>query len=139
MGKVVPPVDPDLKLNGSELRDVRREDIEFELLKTEASVLKHNAREVGQRYIIKWIAVSAGSLVIAGMFLMLWHFAHAVFWGPFAFASPAFTVAMVVAPVFSVTTITVALFVGAFGRFKEKDIDTLKGGVPSVLDKFGGS
>lgn len=134
MVDLIPSVDPDL--NPQSNND--REKLEFELLELETAIQKLNKREVGQRYFIKWIAVISGILITCCMFLMMWHLVHAAFWGPFAFASSAFTVAMVVAPIFSVTTITVALFVGAFGRFKEKDMENLgKVGIPG-LDKLGG-
>lgn len=123
----IPPVDPDLSSDGAS-QNVRREALEFDLLEAEASLKRLVHREIGQRYIIKWGAVLTGLVVIFGMAGILWHMVHSVFWGPFVFANAAFTVAMIVAPITSITAITVALFVGAFRKFEEKDLETLGNG-----------
>ncbi|MFC5586534.1 hypothetical protein ACFPOD_15575 [Nitratireductor kimnyeongensis] len=133
----IPPIDPDLKA-GNEERHARHEEVEFELLKTEAALRILSKREIGQRYIIKWVAVGAGVLVIFGMALALWHMMHNIFWGPFVFVTPALSVAMIVAPVISITTITVALFVGAFRKFDDKDLDTVGSGVNGVTSTMRG-
>lgn len=127
----IPPVDPDLNSGGSS-QNARREELEFELLEAEALLRRTVRREVGQRYAIKWVAVITGLLVIAAMAFALTHLVHSVFWGPFVFASPAFTVAIIVAPIASITTITVALLIGAFRKFEEKDIETMGNGMASA-------
>ncbi|WP_273283207.1 hypothetical protein [Pseudooceanicola atlanticus] len=133
----IPPVDPDLSQRDP-TRDKRREELEFELLEAEAKLKQLAHREIGQRYVIKWVAVVSGVLVIIGMACALTHLVHKVFWGPFVFASPAFTVAMIVAPIASITTITVALFVGAFRRFEDKDLESFGNGVNAGASVFRG-
>ncbi|WPZ30776.1 hypothetical protein T8A63_07375 [Sulfitobacter sp. OXR-159] len=128
---VVPPS------NGPE--NGRREDFEFELLEAERALRKLLTREAGQRYWLRWIAVGAGCLVIVGMASLLWHLAHIVFWGPFVLVGPAFSVAMLVTPILSITTITVALFVGAFRKFEDKDIDTMSSGIAGAASFMRGS
>ena len=133
----IPSVDPDMTPSDAS-RDARREELEFELLEAEAALKRHASRDHGQRYLIKWIAVVSGVFVIIGMALALTHLVHKVFWGPFIFASPAFTVAMIVAPIISITTITVALFVGAFRRFEDKDLESIGNGVNAGVNMFRG-
>ncbi|THF81171.1 MAG: hypothetical protein E8G75_08160 [Sulfitobacter sp. SK025] len=62
----IPPIDPDLIQDGSS-QHAGREELEFELLEAEASLKRLAHRELGQRYIIKWVAVSTGVIVILGM------------------------------------------------------------------------
>lgn len=124
MPNSIPPVDPDLDHLDAP-QNARREELEFELLEAEASLKRLAHREIGQRYIIKWVAVSVGVTVILGMAAALWHMVQSVFWGPFVFANAAFSVAMIAAPITSITAITVALFIGAFRKFEDKDLDSM--------------
>ncbi|MGA0543622.1 hypothetical protein [Neotabrizicola sp. VNH66] len=64
------------------------------------------------------------------------HLVHNTFWGPFHFASGAFSVAMIVAPIASITAITAALFVGAFRKFDEKDLEALGNGAAGAYNTF---
>jgi len=112
--------------------------LEFELLEAEAALRRFSHREVRQRYIIKWLAVATGVIVILGMAGVLWHLVHNAFWGPFLFANPAFSVAMIGAPVTSITAITVVLFIGAFRRFEDKDMETASNGAAAGASFFRG-
>jgi len=131
----VPKIDP--ALGGSEDPKLR-EKLEFELLEAEAKLKRLANREIGQRFIIKWIAIVTGWLVILGMAALLVHFFHKAFWGSFLFVSPSFAVAMIVAPVASITAITVAIFVGAFRRFEDKDLERLGNSVSTGAGMFRG-
>ena len=127
----IPPVDvADQGGSGSE----RQEDLELRLLDLEQANQNLKNREFGQRYIIRWIAVVVGVCVIIGMAAALTHLVHSAFWGPFLFVSPAFAVAMIVAPITSITAITVALFVGAFRKFEDKDLETLGSGAAGAFN-----
>lgn len=137
MSEGIPSIDPDLESNGV-ARNKRREDLEFELLEAEAAVRRFGHREIRQRYIIKWVAVCAGVVVILGMTGILAHLVHEAFLGPFLFASPAFSFAMIVAPITSITAITVALFIGAFRKYEDKDIEAMGNGVAGTARIFGG-
>lgn len=133
MPDTVPPLPPE----PSQTDKTRKgEALEFELLEAEAALRRLARREVGQRLWLRWIAVACGVLVIAGMATMLGHLVHRVFWGPFAFAGSAFSVAMIVAPITSITAITVALFVGAFRRFDDKDLESLGNGFKDGVGLF---
>ena len=138
MSDSIPKIDPDIETENL-ARTERRDELEFELLEAEAALRRFNHREVRQRYIIKWLAVISGLIVIVGMSGILWHLVHNAFWGPFLFASPAFSVAMIVAPITSITAITVVLFIGAFRRFEDKDIETAGNGAATSANLFRGS
>jgi hypothetical protein len=105
-------------------------------METENQDLKR--REYGQRRAIRWIAVATGIVVILGMAAILTHLVHSTFWGPFHFASGGFSVAMIVAPIASITAITVALFVGAFRKFEDNDIEAIGNGAAGAINMTRG-
>lgn len=133
MSKEIPLNDPDLKDVDSP-RNSGRERFEFELLETEVSLRKLLRREASQRYAIRWLAVAAGVSVIIGMAVFLCCIVSNVMWGSFVFTNSAFSVTVVAAPVLSITTITVAFFVGAFRKFEDKDIETMGNGVSGLAN-----
>lgn len=128
---LTPPSDP--------ARRAELERLEFELLETDRALRTLQKREAGQRYWLRWIAAGTGIIVILGMAGVLTHLVHSTFWGPFHFANGAFSVAMIVAPIASITAITVALFVGAFRKFDEKDLETMGNGAAGVYNTFRGN
>lgn len=136
MSDDIPPLDPSPTANN---RSADYELLELRLLQMEAENQDLKRREYGQRRTIRWIAVFTGIFVIGGMGAVLTHLVHSTFWGPFHFASGAFSVAMIVAPIASITAITVALFVGAFRKFDEKDLETLGNGATGVYNTFRGN
>lgn len=127
----IPPVDPDLAQGGV---NQERERLELRLLEAEAQLKEHGNREAGQRYWLKWFAVLLGAIVVVAMAALLTHLVHMVFWGPILLARSAFSVAMIVAPIASITTITVAIFVGAFRKFEDKDVKQLKDGLSTTAN-----
>ena len=114
------------------------EKLEARLLETDRAFRAMQMREANQRYWLKNIAVATGLGAILGMSLLLTHLFHQTFWGPFHFASGAFSVAMIVAPIASITAITVALFVGAFRKFDDKDMETIGSGAANSFNMFRG-
>ena len=136
MSDDIPPLDPSPSTTN---RSADYELLELRLLRMEAENQELKRREYGQRHTIRWIAVITGLMVIFGMGAVLTHLVHSTFWGPFHFASGAFAVAMIVAPIASITAITVALFVGAFRRFDEKDLETMGNGAAGVYNTFRGN
>ena len=136
MPQDVPEHDPDLTPPGTSGNE-RLEQLELELLEAEANGQKLKNYETVQRILFRWIAVILGIVVVIAAGVGMWHVVHMVFWGPFVFASAAFSVAIIVAPLLCVTTITVTFFIGAFGRFKEKDLDEAKSGVGMIAGRMG--
>lgn len=135
----IPSNAADLAPPSERTRSEDLERLEFELLETDRALRVLQKREAGQRYWLRWIAVFTGILVIAGMSAVLTHLVHRTFWGPFHFASGAFSVAMIVAPIASITAITVALFVGAFRKFDDRDMETIGTGAASTFNMFRGN
>lgn len=136
MSDDIPPLDPSPSTTNKS-GDYER--LELRLLSMEAENQELKRREYGQRHTIRWIAVWTGLFVIIGMAVALTHVVHSTFWGPFHFASGAFAVAMIVAPIASITAITVALFVGAFRKFDEKDLETMGNNAAGVYNTFRGN
>lgn len=124
-------------------------DVEAKLLDLSADLQRLSTRELGQRFWIRWIAISTGVIVIALMVAIMAHLMHESFsyaekensiWRTFLFSSPSVGVAMIVAPILSITTITVAIFVGAFRRFDDSDVKSIgTGATGAVSSYFSGS
>lgn len=123
----------------SGLSNSQREELELRLLTAEARLMEISAKEAGQRHRIRWIAVITGLIVILVMFSLLGHTLHRVHWWPMFRPSTAFMIVIVVGPVASITTITIALFIGAFRKFEDKDAEHAANGVSTGLNWFRGS
>ncbi len=110
--------------------DGKSSEPELRILEAEAKLKKQTYLENVQRYWIKWIAVFTGLFVILGMAFALWYFV-CIITSPESpsTTNAAFTVAMIVAPVASMTVITVALFVGAFRKFEKEDPENMGSGI----------
>ncbi len=81
--------------------------------------------EVRQRIRVRYFTVAVGVIVIIFMGAAMAHAAHHYFWGPMVLIPPPVAIAMFVAPLVSITTITIMLLVGAFRRFKDDDMDNI--------------
>lgn len=134
MPENIPPIDEDPSPYSSKLL----ERAELEALDAESKLRTLVQKEIGQRYTIKWVALVTGLIVIVGMASLMAHLIHQVFHGPFMFVNTAFSVAMLVAPILSITAITVALFVGAFRKFEEKDLENVGSTLASGINTIRG-
>lgn len=135
MPEKIPAVDPDLmapKVGRAQ------NNIEFQLLQAEADLRTHSANEIRQRIRIKRTALWVGILVIACMACLLYHLLHHAIEKPDLLENAAFSVAIIVAPITSITTISIALLFGAFRRFDEKDIDNAGRGMSAGLNAMTG-
>lgn len=135
MSEDIPPIDT---TTTEANRSADYELLELRLLRMETENQDLKRREYGQRRAIRWIAVGTGIVVILGMAAILTHLVHSTFWGPFHFASGGFSVAMIVAPIASITAITVALFVGAFRKFEDNDIEAIGNGAAGAINMTRG-
>lgn len=105
----------------SEAEDKRFSDIELRLLDAGAKSKENLNREADQRFNLRRLAVAVGVLLIIGMGVMLCHVSHAIF-TPSYFEKPSmYIVAALVAPILSMTTVSIALLVAAFRGFKDSD------------------
>jgi hypothetical protein len=137
MSDGIPPIAPAVAPLGTASK-VGRDELEYQVLELSKSVLTIQRAELSQRLILRWLAAVVGLLTIGGMAGMLAHVVHQSFWGPIMTVSPSFAVAMFVGPVLSITTITVALFVAAFRKFDEKDVETVGSGALNSLNMLRG-
>lgn len=84
------------------------------------------------------MAVRTGFAVSVFMGLFLLGALHQLTLAGASSVHPATAVAAIVGPIVSITTVTVALFIGAFRKFEKKDLDTMADGAPtstSILAK----
>lgn len=120
---------PDQRYEALEKRIVDLERIiEGNSLSGEAKLRDLLISEIKQRLNIRRFSVVLGLTVIVGMSSLLGHVLHNAFlsWPhPFLKFPSSFSIAIFVAPVVSITTITVMLFIGAFRRFKDGDLDNV--------------
>ena len=121
------PVDPDLPQSNEKL-----EGIELRKLDAEVKLIEAKAGEYRQRFIVRWVTVAIGVIVVVAMFVVLIHLSHSSIRGYLAPSSASFMVAIVVAPILSITTVTVAMFVGAFRKFDEGDLEKAGNGVTGI-------
>jgi uncharacterized membrane protein len=119
MAKSVPPIDV---VPESQSPD-RFEELQFRSLEAEAKAKEHLNSEADQRYWLRWLAVATCVIIIFGMGLMLSHVVHKLMTLKTFGAPSAYIIAVYVAPVVSMTSLSIALLVAAFRGFKEGDGD----------------
>lgn len=112
--------------------DLRRKEVEYNFLMADEHYQKIVNRDKDQRYWLRWIAAAIGIIVIVGMTSLLWHMMHQLKFWPFQIYASSVLIAMFVAPLVSITTVTIALFIGAFRRFSDDDLDKIS--VPNVAN-----
>jgi uncharacterized membrane protein len=79
--------------------------------------------ETQQRIDVRhWVIVIA-IVVMIFMAGILTHAAHRYFWGPMIVIPQSVAIVMFLAPIVSITTVTIMLLIGAFRRFKDDDMD----------------
>ncbi|NKB84086.1 hypothetical protein [Brucella grignonensis] len=84
------------------------------------NLLKH---EVLQRILMRYAVMLIAVIVIAIMVTFATYvLCHYVFF-PIVYVAPTVTIALYVAPVVSISTVTIMLLIGAFRRFKDDDIE----------------
>ncbi|MCJ8506561.1 hypothetical protein MUU53_01400 [Rhizobium lemnae] len=88
-------------------------------------------REIRQRILMRYMAVSIAILVIVGMSVMSYHVFKQLLVGPVVFVPGLVMVSLFVAPLLSISAITIMLMIGAFRRFKDEDMDNVN--VPSLM------
>ncbi|MEH3090750.1 MAG: hypothetical protein PGN20_01645 [Agrobacterium cavarae] len=87
-------------------------------------------QETQQRIRVRYWVVGISVAVLVFMAAILSHAAHHYFWGPIILMPPSVAIVMFVAPIVSVSTITIFLLFGAFRRFKDDDVGDIN--VPSI-------
>lgn len=121
--KRVPPVDagPEGGSLPDQIAVEQQTEITNRLLAAEAKAREYDNREVDQRYWLRWLAVVVALALIWGFWSILRHEAHYLLALRRAGAPAALLVAIIVAPIVSMTTIALALLVAAFRGYKDGD------------------
>lgn len=78
--------------------------------------------EIEQRILIRKYAVWIAITIISFMALVLVHGIHEYFWFKMVVIPQSIILAMFVAPIVSITTLSVLLIIGAFRRFNDDDM-----------------
>lgn len=78
--------------------------------------------EIKQRILIRRVAVTIAIAVILFMAYFLAHAVHKYFWLKMLLIPQSIIVAMLIAPIISITTLSVLLIIGAFRRFNDDDM-----------------
>lgn len=102
----------------------RYEALQFRGLEAEAKAKEDVNREADQRYMLRWIAVAATLSIIIGMGCVLGHVVHKLMTLKTFGAGTAYIIAVYVAPIVSMSGLSIALLVAAFRGFKDGDGDT---------------
>lgn len=102
----------------------RYEALQFRGLEAEAKAKEHINREADQRYWLRWLAVVACVSIIVGMGWMLSHVVHTLMTMKAFGAGSGYIIAVYVAPIVSMSGLSIALLVAAFRGFKDGDGDT---------------
>lgn len=129
---------PNIDQGGAAPRaSARVEDIELRLLDANAKSKENVNKEADQRYWLRWLAVAVSILLICGMGFILWHASHKVLGLSYVQSQGVYIIAAFVAPIVSMTTLSLALLVAAFRGFKDSDAKD-GGGVAMNAARTGG-
>ncbi len=83
-------------------------------------LLRH---EVLQRIIMRYAVMVIAVIVISIMVFFATYVLFQYVFFPIVYVAPTVTIALYVAPVVSISTVTIMLLIGAFRRFKDDDIE----------------
>ena len=119
----------------------RRDALELDRLETELNHAKAVTHEIRVSVVIKQVAVGVGILVVLVLFAVLGFAICRAIWMPSGFRidNVAVAIALIVAPITSITAIVIALFIGAFRKFNERDIQTAGRRISEVVMKTSGN
>ncbi len=88
--------------------------------------------EISQRISIRFWVVILAALTIVGMAaIIFWAKWTASLWS-LMMIPKAYSIAVIISPILSITTVTVALLIGAFRRFKDDDPERVAGSSPAT-------
>ena len=115
--------------------------MELDRLATELNRAKAVTHEIRVNVIIKQVAVGVGIFVVLVLFAVLGFAIYRAIWMPSGFRidNIAVVIALIVAPITSITAIVIALFIGAFRKFDERDIQTAGRRISDVVMKTSGN
>lgn len=122
-GDEIPDVDPRVAERYRKINALasKFENAEYNNLIAETGLVKWQGREVAQRVWIRIAATFLATTVIGAMFFAFYHILHQIFGFRYLLLSPGALIALVVAPIVSISGITIALLFGVFRGYKDTD------------------
>lgn len=115
----IPPVDLSGMPNGVPSDHLAK--FELRMLDADANAKDKLNREADQRFYLRWAAVLIAFAVMVGMATLLCHVGYYILTKDVTKVPSAFLLAVYVAPIVSITTVSLALLVAAFRAFKDGD------------------
>lgn len=146
----IPPDDPDIQRHGQTDEVLSNGEnntqkieynrfVELTNLSAEAKLYKAQTVEIYQRIGIRIAAFFLATIVVALMFCALYHILHQVFKFRYMFMQSGAMIALVVAPVASISGITIALLFGVFRGYKDADTAAAGAAVAASVTAAKGS
>lgn len=137
----IPDYDPDTELSDflNDGWDYRFQKAQYDNLLAETALAKEQKREIGQRIWIRWLAVLLSTAVVGAMFYAFYHIQHQIFGFRYTFMQTGAMIALVVAPVVSISGITIALLFGVFRGYKDADAAAASAAVAASVTAAKGS
>ncbi len=81
--------------------------------------------EVRQRIRMRYTAFGLAVVTMVFMAVTVWHTVHSYFWGSLITVPQSVAIVMFLAPITSITAITIVVLIGAFRRFRDDDMDNV--------------
>jgi hypothetical protein len=139
-GGQIPHDDPDIPTPNptTDWRE-KRELAEYNQIVSETALNKSNAGEIRQRIWIRAFVVIMATAVVALMFCAFYHILHQIFGFRYMFMQTGAMIALVLAPVASISSITIALLFGVFRGYKDADAAAASAAVAASVTAAKGS
>lgn len=122
--------------------DIQSSDPENERLDYDGELRKLANRDFSQRFWQKRVAVYVRIMAVILLFALLGLSAYNAIWmSPgYKIENAAVAIALIVAPIASITAVVIAFFIGAFRKFDDKEIRSMEGGISGAAMKiYGGN
>jgi|GEM_PF-4572452 len=144
MSDKIEPPQPEENLNNEAFDHLRKRIFELEdrFAEKDTSLDDQHRRllirEIEQKIQLRQLMVVVAIAVLIVMSLTLAHGMHKVMWGPFLTVPRMYAVALVAAPIVSITTIMTVLLVGTFRGVKDRDSESLASAASDALRAVSG-
>lgn len=122
--------------------EIQSSDPENERLDYDGELRKLANRDFSQRFWHKRVAVYVGIMAVILLFALLGLSAYNAMWMPpdYKIDNAAVAIALIVAPIASITAVVIAFFIGAFRKFDDNEIRSMGGGISDAAMKiYGGN
>lgn len=127
----IPPPTEDLTLAHDAVSELERRIARLELEGDSARLSDESTHrgllisEVRQRIRMRYTAFGLAVVTMIFMGVTVWHTVHSYFWGSLITVPQSVAIVMFLAPITSITAITIVVLIGAFRRFRDDDMDNV--------------